>query len=50
MLPELPIAISSHGFFPDWGDDGRLGFLLLSRFRAFVNMPQRWIYVQAVEK
>jgi hypothetical protein len=50
VLPELPIAISSHGFFPDWGDDGRLGFPLLSRFRAFVNMPQRWIYVRAVEK
>jgi hypothetical protein len=50
VLPELPIAVSSHGFFPDWGDDGRLGFPLLSRFHAFIHMPQRWIYVQPVEK
>jgi hypothetical protein len=50
VLPELPIAISSHGFFPDWGDDGRLGFPLLARFHAFIHMPQRWIYVQPVEK
>jgi hypothetical protein len=50
VLPELPIAISSHGFSPGWGDDGRLGFPLLSRFHAFVDMPRRWIYVQAVEK
>ena len=50
VLPELPIAISSHGFFPAWGDDGRLGFPLLSRFHAFIHMPQRWIYVQAVAK
>ncbi|HKD17990.1 MAG TPA: hypothetical protein VKG23_08975 [Thermoanaerobaculia bacterium] len=50
VLPELPIVISGHGFFPDWGDDGRLGFPLLSRFHAFVHMPQRWIYVQPVEK
>ena len=50
VLPELPIAISSHGFFPSWGDDGRLGFPMLSRFHAFVDMPQRWIYLQAEEK
>ena len=50
VLPELPIVISGHGFFPEWGDDGRLGFPLLSRFHAFVDMPQRWIYVQPIEK
>ena len=45
-LPELPIAVSQGGFFPDWGDDGRLGFPLLLRFHAFVNMPQRWMYLK----
>ena len=50
VLPELPIAVSSQGFFPEWGDDGRLGYPLLARFRVFVDMPHRWIYVQAVEK
>jgi hypothetical protein len=49
-LPELPIAIAREEFFPDWGDDGKLGFLLLLRFHAFVNMPQRWIYVKAIER
>jgi hypothetical protein len=49
-LPELPIATSRGGFFPEWGDDGRLGFPLLLRFHAFVNMPQRWIYVKAIER
>lgn len=49
-LPELPITIAREGFFPDWGDDGKLGFPVLLRFHAFVNMPQRWIYVKAIEK
>jgi hypothetical protein len=49
-LPEMPIAIAQDGFFPDWGDDGKLGFPLLLRFHAFVNMPQRWIYVRAIER
>lgn len=45
-LPELPIGIARSGFFPDWGDDGKLGFPLLLRFHAYVNMPQRWMYLQ----
>ena len=49
-LPGLPMTTAREGFFPDWGDDGRLGFAVLLRFHAFVNMPQRWIYVKAVEK
>ena len=49
-LPPLPMTIAREGFFPDWGDDGKLGFAVLLRFHAFVNMPQRWIYVKAVEK
>jgi hypothetical protein len=48
-LPELPIVIAREGFFPAWGDDGKLGFPVLLRFHAFVNMPQRWIYVKPVE-
>jgi hypothetical protein len=47
-LPALPMKTAREGFFPDWGDDGRLGFAVLLRFHAFVNMPQRWIYVKAV--
>ena len=47
-LPPLPTTIAREGFFPDWGDDGRLGFAVLLRFHAFVNMPQRWIYVKAI--
>jgi hypothetical protein len=47
-LPPLPMTLAREGFFPDWGDDGRLGFAVLLQFHAFVNMPQRWIYVQAV--
>ena len=47
-LPPLPMTIAHEGFFPDWGDDGRLGFAVLLRFHAFVNMPQRWIYVKAI--
>ncbi len=49
-LPNLPLRVSATGFFPNWGDDGTLGFPLLLRFHAFVNMPQRWIYVKAIEK
>jgi hypothetical protein len=47
-LPELPIAIARAGFFPAWGDDGKLGFPVLLQFHAFVNMPQRWIYVKPI--
>jgi hypothetical protein len=47
-LPSLPLAIADRGFFPDWGDDGRLGFPLLLRFHAYVHMPQRWIYLHPV--
>jgi hypothetical protein len=47
-LPALPMTIARDGFDPDWGDDGRLGFAVLLRFHAFVNMPERWIYVKAV--
>src|SRR5207249_9204843 len=44
-LPPLPVRIVP-GFFPDWGDDGRLGFALLARFHVFIDMPRRWTYVK----
>lgn len=49
-LPPMPLRISHEGLFPDWGDDGRLGYALLLRFHVFVNMPQRWIYVRPLER
>jgi hypothetical protein len=48
-LPPLALRVVRSGFFPDWGDDGKLGFSVLSRFHAFWNMPQRWIYVRPLE-
>lgn len=45
-LPALPVKIADQGFFPDWGDEGRLGFPLLLRFHAYVDMPRRWIYLR----
>jgi hypothetical protein len=45
-LPPMPASVTAHGFFPDWGDDGLLGYPLLLRFHAFVDMPRRWIYLK----
>ena len=45
-LPGLPVRLAPSGFFPEWGDDGKLGFPLLLRFHLFVNMPQRWMYLK----
>jgi hypothetical protein len=50
ILPELPFGISNENVFPEWGDDGRLGFPLLLRFHDFVDMSHRWIYVKPLEK
>jgi hypothetical protein len=49
-LPPLPLRISAEGFFPDWGDDGRLGLPLLLRFHAFIDMPRRWIYLRPASR
>jgi len=49
-LPPLPVRTAAAGFFPDWGDDGLLGYPLLLRFHVFVNMPQRWIYLKPLER
>jgi hypothetical protein len=48
-LPPLPLRIGRGAFFPDWGDDGKLGFAALLPFHVFWNMPQRWIYVRPLE-
>jgi hypothetical protein len=45
-LPPLPVKISDGGFAPEWGDEGRLGFPLILRFHAYVDMPRRWIYLR----
>jgi hypothetical protein len=45
-LSPLPLRVDRGAFFPDWGDDGKLGFTALLRFHVFWNMPQRWIYVR----
>jgi hypothetical protein len=49
-LPDMPADVTAHGFFPDWGDDGLLGYPLLLRFHAIVDMPRRWIYLKPLEK
>jgi hypothetical protein len=45
-LPAIPADVTAHGFFPDWGDDGLLGYRLLLRFHAIVDMPRRWVYLK----
>lgn len=47
-LPPIPARIIEERFDPDWGDDGALGWPLMSRFHVLVDMPHRWIYVKAV--
>ena len=49
-LPPLPFRVVPDRFAPAWGDDGRLGFPLLLRFHAYVQMPQRWIYLSAARR
>ena len=44
---DLRISDRANAFAPDWGDDGRMGFPLLLRFHAYVNMPQRWVYLRS---
>ncbi|HEY7575562.1 MAG TPA: hypothetical protein VIB08_10395, partial [Thermoanaerobaculia bacterium] len=35
------LRVAGQGFFPDWGDDGRMGFPLLLRYHSYLHMPQR---------
>ncbi|HEY1249932.1 MAG TPA: hypothetical protein VGH97_02000 [Thermoanaerobaculia bacterium] len=44
-LAPLDLRVVDRGYAPDWGDDGRMGLSLLLRFHAYVNMPQRWVYL-----
>jgi hypothetical protein len=48
-LPPLSLRIASEGLFPDWGDDGRLGYALLERVHTFIDMPRRWTYVRPLD-
>ncbi len=48
-LPPLSLRIANEGLFPDWGDDGRLGFALLEHAHMFIDMPQRWTYVRPLD-
>lgn len=47
-LPPISAAAESGDERSDWGEDGRLGFLFLRRFHAYVDMRHRWIYVRAI--
>ena len=48
-LPPMPASVTARGFSPAWGDDGLLGYPLLLRFHAIVDMPRRWIYLKPLE-
>src|SRR5262245_34985051 len=48
-LPPVPLRISDEEIFPDWGDDGRLGWALIERFHVFLDMPNRWTYIQPIK-
>jgi hypothetical protein len=50
LLPPLRLRIASEGFFPSWGDDGRLGFALYEHAHVYIDMPNRWTYVQPREE
>ena len=45
-LPPLRLRVADEGFFPAWGDDGLLGITLYEHTRVYIDMPQRWTYVQ----
>ena len=47
-IPPSPVAVGP-GFDPEWGDDGALGYDVLLRFHAFLDMPRRWGYVRPLD-
>jgi hypothetical protein len=47
-LPPVPTRLDASRFDPEWGDDGAIGWPLLSRFHCYVDMPHRWIYLKPV--
>ncbi|MGH2626206.1 MAG: hypothetical protein ACRDHY_06095, partial [Anaerolineales bacterium] len=45
-LAEMPVSRVPGRFSPDWGDDGKLPAAVLLRYRVFVDMHHRWIYLK----
>jgi hypothetical protein len=45
-LPPLKVSVAGEGFFPAWGDDGLLGIAIYDHAHVYIDMPQRWTYVQ----
>ena len=45
-LPPLKLRIANEGFFPAWGNDGLLGIAVYDHAHVYIDMPQRWTYVQ----
>lgn len=49
ILPLAPVSAAPEEVDrSDWGEDGRLGFGFLRRYRAYVDMRHRWIYVREI--
>jgi hypothetical protein len=44
-FPTVPVTIGTALRSPDWGDDGTLAWGPLLGYRAFIDMPRRWIYL-----
>jgi len=49
-LAEMPVRRVPGTFSPGWGDDGELAMGILLRYRVFVDLHHRWIYLKAREK
>jgi hypothetical protein len=47
-IPASPVAVGQ-GFYPEWGDDGALGYDILLRFHTFLDMPRRWSYLRPLD-
>jgi hypothetical protein len=46
LLPPLRLRVQDEGFFPEWGDDGQLGYALFEHAHTYIDMPRRWTYVR----
>ncbi len=44
-FPSVGVSIGTAAHAPDWGDDGTLAWQPLLGYRAFIDMPRRWIYL-----
>jgi hypothetical protein len=47
-IPSSPVAVTQ-GFDAEWGDDGALGYDILLRFHAFLDMTRRWAYLRPLD-